>query len=198
MARKRNPPSSSQNGEWAGSVEEWTRRAGPHHVTLGSGMRVIFHVLGWQTLARLEGLPEELQHAVTLHAANLERGGLSFVIGQHMRKAEENDDQEAADKAMAYTRDMQELSVRVVAEALVAPKLTVEQLRDPKIVPEGDLEELMRLCTGRAAFDSRGVRIGVEPIESLARFRHHHNCSPDCQDCEETLNDLSSVDLGAV
>lgn len=191
MAKKATPP---KKDTWAGTAEEWSRRAGPHNVTLSSGQQVTFRILGLQSLVRLDGLPDDLTAAVALHVANLERGGLSAVIGEHMEKA--ISDPAEAEKALALTKQLGDLTVELVAAALVEPKMSAAQLRDPDLVPEGDLEDLMRLCTGRVNFDSRGVRIGVEPISSAATFRHHHGCGEDCEGCKAALAELSSLDLG--
>lgn len=67
MGRPRSKP---ENG-WAGTADEWKRRAGPHNVTLASGQQVTFRVLGLGTLVRLDALPDDLNEAVVLHVANL-------------------------------------------------------------------------------------------------------------------------------
>lgn len=199
------PTKAKENGSWAGSKKEWSQRAGPHNVTLNSGMRITFRILGLQTLIRMDALPEELTEAVVLHMANLDKGGLEAVIGAAMSQA--ITDPKAAERALELTRNLGEITKHLVAAALVSPKLTFDELSDPDLVPEADLEELMRLCTGRQAFDSRGVRIGVEPLDVLARFRYHHSeprrsapCLGDesCPACRATIDDMSSVHMGGV
>jgi hypothetical protein len=204
LARKRNPPSkaeaadkaaSSQNG-WAGTAEDWSRRAGPHNLTLDSRLRVTFRVLGMYTLVNKDALPAELTETVVLHVANLDRGGIEVVIAQAWAKSV--DDPKEADRAVELVQKLRDLTLYLVSESLVAPKLAPKQLQDPALVPEGDLEQLMRLCTGREAFDSEGVRIGVEPISRLHTFRVEHECPAGCERCQAALDRLSSIDLGRV
>lgn len=191
--RKAVPRTTRQQTEWAGTAEEWKRRAGPHQVTLGSGQRVTFKILSLRTLVDLDALPGDLNEAVTLHIANLDRGGLGTVIAEHTAKG--ISDPAEAERARELLRDLGRLTRHLVVESLVEPALTVDELDE---IPEADLEELMLLCTGRKAFDSMGVRIGVEPINTLARFRDRHECPPDCAACAQILDDLSSLHLDAV
>ena len=187
---------------WAGDAADWKRRGGPHTVTLPSGMRVTARVLGITSMARLEGLPTDLTDAVVLHVANLEQGGLPAVIGAEL--AAQKTDPEAAARLAKHVADFGRLTRHLVAEALVEPKLTVDELDD---IPDDDLDLLMRIVTGRAAFDAAGVRIGVEPLDAWATFRHEHGCdgrtdeqghAAACEACTRALAALSSLHLDPV
>jgi hypothetical protein len=182
----RRKPSTSE--EWAGTAAGWKKRGGPHRITLPSGMRVQARVLGLASMARLDGLPTELTDAVVLHVANLENGGLPAVIGVELAK--QKTDPEAAGRLAKHVSDFNELSKHLVAAALVDPVMTVDDLQ---AVPDEDLEMLMRIVTGRAAFDAAGVRIGVEPVDAWATFRDEHKCAPDCAHCVEARRRLSSL-----
>lgn len=177
---------------WAGTADAWKKRGGPHRITLPSGMRVRARVLGLATLARLEGLPEDLTDAVVLHVANLEAGGLPAVIGVEL--ANQKTDPEAAARLAKHVADFGRLTKHLVAEALVEPAMTVDELDE---IPDDDLEMLMRIVTGRQAFDAAGIRIGVEPVDAWATFRHAHGCDElrdeDCPRCLEARRRLSSL-----
>jgi hypothetical protein len=182
--------SSPKPPDWAGTAANWKARGGPHRITLPSGMRVQARVLGLASLARLDGLPDDLTDAVVLHVANLEQGGLPAVIGAEL--AAQKTDPEAAARLAKHVADFALLTRHLVAEALVEPAMTVGDLDQ---VPEDDLEMLMRIVTGRQAFDAAGIRIGVEPVDAWATFRHEHECSEDCPRCIEARRRLSSLHL---
>lgn len=189
--------SRSTPNDWAGSASAWKKRGAPHRITLPSGQRVLARVLGLATLARLEGLPEDLTDSVVLHVTNLERGGLPAVIGAELGKVET--DPEAAARVQKYVADFGVLTRYLVAEALVEPELSVDELTQ---IPEDDLEMLMRIATGRQAFDAAGVRIGVEPVDAWATFRHEHGCDggelgsdTPCPACARALAAVSTVQL---
>ena len=182
-------PSTPKAEAWAGSAGNWKKRGGPHRLTLPSGMRVTARVLGLSQLARLEGLPDDLSDAVVMHVVNLEHGGLPPAIGVELSKAGQGDEQ-AAEKANQYIADFGRLTKHLVAEALVEPALSVDDLDE---VPEEDLEMLMRIVTGRQAFDAAGVRIGVEPLDAWATFCDEHGCPEDCEACSKARGRLSSV-----
>lgn len=184
-------PSTTEN--WAGSAASWKKRGGPHRLTLPSGQRVLAHVLGLSSLARLDGLPEDLTDAVVLHVVNLEQGGLPAVIASELGKA--TTDPEAAERVKQRITDFSRLTKHLVVEALVEPKMS---LADLEKIPEDDLEMLMRIVTGRQNFDAAGVRIGVEPIYAWATFPREHSCPPSCPACASALAALSSVDVGDV
>jgi len=177
---------------WAGTAGSWKKRGGPHRITLPSGQRVLARVLGLSQLARLEGLPDDLTDAVVMHVVNLEHGGLPAAIGAELSKAGHGDEQ-AAEKANQYIADFGRLTKHLVAEALVEPALSVDDLDE---VPEEDLEMLMRIVTGRQTFDAAGVRIGVEPLDAWATFCDEHGCDPGCPACLAARGRLSSVLLG--
>jgi len=183
---------------WAGTGASWKKRGGPHRLTLPSGMRVLARVLGLTSLARLEGLPEDLVDAVVLHVANLEHGGLPAVIAADLSNAAT--DPAVAARVAKRINDFGRLTKHLVAAALEKPKLTVDELEE---IPEDDLEMLMRIVTGRQSFDAAGVRIGVEALDAWATFRHAHGCDggklgsdTPCEACTNAQAALSSIHVG--
>jgi hypothetical protein len=179
---------------WAGSADEWRRRAGPHDLSCPSGMAVTVRLLGIGTLVRLEGLSDELNEAVLLHVANHDRGGLPAVIGEEMIAAARGDEA-ATERAVELTRRLGEMTKLLVCEALVEPKLSVDEL---DAIPEADLEFLMRVVTGRQPFDAAGRQIGVEPLDAWATFRDEHRCPAGCEACARVSRTLSTVHLDDV
>ncbi len=195
QAGTKRRPRAAEPTPWAGSAEEWRRRAGPHEISLPSGMQVTVRILGLNTLARMDSLPEELNEAVLLHIANRERGGLAAVIGDEMLASVGPDGDAHAQRAEELTRRLGELTKALVSEALVEPKVAFDELDE---LPDEDLEFLMRVVTGRQPFDARGVRIGVEALDPWATFRDEHRCPPDCEACTRARGALSTVHLGPV
>jgi hypothetical protein len=191
MPRDRRSPTTSD--DWAGTATAWKKRGGPHRITLPSGQRVLARVLGLGSLARLDGLPEDLTDAVVLHVVNLEHGGLPAVIAAELGAV--STDPEVAARVSQRISDFGRLTKHLVAEALVEPKLSIGDLEQ---IPEDDLEMLMRIVTGRQTFDAAGVRIGVEPLDAWATFPREHGCAADCEACKNALAALSSVDVGGM
>src|SRR5581483_2675173 len=158
-----------------------------------SGMQVLARVLGLGALARLDALPDDLTEAVILHVANSDRGGLPALIGDELARAAT--DPEAERRARELTEQLHQITRRVVLAALVEPVLSEQELDE---IPEPDLEMLMRIATGRQAFDAAGRTIGVEPLDAWATFRDQHHCAADCPSCRAAQRRLSTVDLGGV
>jgi hypothetical protein len=189
----------SSNG-WADSKTAWKKRAGPHNVTLGSGTKVTIKVFGVGELLLHNAIPETLRDTVALHLLNLNQGGISAVIGGDLIELNRNGtDPAESEKFQQRLRASAELTKLLVVEALVDPKLTLDELDE---IPWEDQEELMRLCTGQQAFDSRGVRIGVEPVDSWATFQDEHRDGPcmgaDCERCQRARQALSSLHVVSV
>lgn len=175
--------------------EQWKRRAGPHKVTTKSGQPIEFRLMGLGELTLRGLLPTQLRELVSLDVLNKAQGGIAAVIADDIVKAVDGpEQQETLDRHLS---ELYELNKHLVAAALVEPPLTVEQLAE---IPFEDLEECVRLITGQQPFDSRGVRVGVEPLDTFARFHHHHKLGPvaGCQGCADLQHDFSSLHLGAL
>lgn len=192
MAKKAE---GGNNGKWAGTAEEWQRRAGPHNVTLTSGQRVTLRLLGLAELTYLDAIPERLKETVALHLLNRQIGGIDAVVAREMQNSANGG--EAAERFTKRLADVAALTRMIAVHALVEPKITDEMIVDG-LIPWDDVEEVYRLATGQQPFDARGVRIGVEDISVLERFRHHHECAPGCPACEATVADVSSLHVGAL
>lgn len=185
---------------WADSKAAWKKRAGPHNITLASGQKLTIKVYGVGELLLLGAVPEDLRDVVGLHLINRDRGGIDAVIGAELVELNGGDPAKN-EKLQQRLRDAARLTKTLVLEALRPsyPDLTMEELDE---FPWDDLEELMRICTGQQAFDSRGVRIGVERIDSWATFQHEHRDGPclgaDCERCARARQTLSSLHVVSV
>jgi hypothetical protein len=178
---------------WAGSAGSWKKRGGPHRSLSPPGSACSRTCSASPSWPELEGLPDDLTDAVVMHVVNLEHGGLPAAIGAELSKAATATSRRPR-RRTKYIADFGRLTKHLVAEALVEPELTVDDLDE---VPEEDLEMLMRIVTGRQTFDAAGVRIGVEPLDAWATFRDEHGCPPDCEACVKARGRLSSVLLDA-
>jgi hypothetical protein len=187
---------SATRKSWAGSSEEWAGRAGPHNVTLRSGQKVTFRLMGLGELMLRGYVPSELRELVGLHFLNQSQGGLDAVLAAGIVNT--IDDPATEDRLQQQLQQNFELTKALVQAALVDPKPSLEELDS---YPFEDLEQLARLVKGLEPFDSVGVRIGVEEIDVLARFRALHGCDrrkTDCKPCRELLDELSSLHVGGV
>jgi len=191
--RARKPPQSA-NGSWADSAEEWRGR-NLHNVYLPSGTKatISFPELGPLVLAN--ALPEEL---VELGRQEITHEmGVVGAYGEELVKLD-SEKPEDVEKAKELTRQFTALLKWLVAEhVLVAPKVTVEQLSENSF-PLQDLDWLYGVATRRVNEDGMGRRIGVARLDVLATFPEAHGCPPDCPQCVQALQRLSTADLGSV
>lgn len=188
----KNPP---EPDGWADSAETWSKRAGPHNVTLKSGQKVTFRLMALGELALRGAVPTELNDLVSLGLMNKSTGGVDAALAAEALEASTSP--EAHARFHKHLAESWELTKLLTIEATVSPTVTMEMIEGGD-VPFEDLEELALLIQGRQPFDSRGVTIGVEPIETLAQFPEKHGCAQDCQACRAALQELSSVHVGAL
>lgn len=197
QSRAKTAGAASANGWKPDTAADWKKRAGPHRFTLASGQKVLAKVMSVGQLVMLDAVPEHLRDTVALHLMNRQQGGIDAVVAKELLEAEKDD--QAADRLQKRLRDLAELTKRIVVEAVVEPKLTIEMI-DAGDVPWDDLEELFRLCTGQQPFDSAGVRVGVERVDAFLQFQREHRTGkclgPDCPRCARALDSLSSLHAG--
>jgi hypothetical protein len=88
----------------------------------------------------------------------------------------------------------------VVSEMLVDPVMSMQDLAMDSDTrpPEEDMEMLVQIAMRERDRDARGVRLGVEPLSRMERFRHWHKCPPDCPACVEYGREVSTRGLGAL
>lgn len=181
---------------WADSKTAWKKRAGPHNVTLASGQKVTLRVFGPGELILRDAMPD-MRDVVTLAVLkDLQLDAAVGIAKSALELATNGDEAEQRQKFQERLRAEHQRNKLLVSRALVEPQLTPEELDE---VPWEDVEELVRICTGKQAFDARGVRVGVERIDSWATFQGWHRDGPclgeDCPRCAGALGDLSSLHM---
>jgi hypothetical protein len=94
--------------------------------------------------------------------------------------------------------DIVEIQKRLIVECVRVDgvMLTEADLADPDF-PAPDAEWLGAVMLREQEYDARGVRLGIEPLDSWARFRLFHDCAAACSACAALQDDFSSVDLGS-
>jgi hypothetical protein len=126
----------------------------------------------------------------SVSAAQAEYDGLSEKPTKKQRA-------EADARAQAHIEKLAAINRHIVSAALIAPKLTPDDLADPAF-PYADLAMLARILQRDLQFDAAGRRIGVEPLETFRLFAQEHGCVEGCEHCEESRRQLSSVHVGAL
>lgn len=174
-------------------ADVWRQKA-VHTVTTPSGAVLHIRVPGIATLLENGDLPDHLI-------------GLALLDIQHPKGAasalremlDELVDEDRHAKVVAEIRKFGEYQRRIVAAALIEPKLSYEEIAAGDL-PEGDLAMVADIVQRLAGTDARGVRIGVEPLDKWARFHQLHGLPEDgeCDGCARIVVELSSVDVGVL
>jgi hypothetical protein len=153
-------------------------------------------------LIRNEAVPDRLRAIALKSAAHPE--GLRGVVGDQLRAANEakTPDEELVKDDSALLQaidDVIEIQKRLIVESVRVDGelLTLEDLDDPDF-PAPDAEFYGLVMLRETEYDARGVRLGIEPLDTWARFRDFHDCGPDCVSCTALQDEFSSVDLGDV
>lgn len=189
----------------ASKPKTWkAQNRGWHSVTPPSGMEEMeLRIPGLTELIRNEAVPERLR-AIALKAAAHPQGLRGVVAdaltdenkqeaeGKSMEEAikEDSELRQAVEDIVSIQKRLITQSVRVGGEML-----TVQDLEDPDF-PAPDAEWLGAVMLREIEYDARGVRLGIEPLDSWARFRDFHDCGPSCVSCRALQDEFSSVHLG--
>jgi hypothetical protein len=196
----KSEPKQQQPPEPSG-LEAWKGRTWHKPVTLPSGVEVAVRIPSLAALIKEEGLPDRLRALVIKASAH--PGGLQGVTREDYMQTEEKPAEERQDLLAAAVSDLADLQQRLVLEnvrTLDGETLTAEDLDG---VPEPDKEWLGLIMLRQIAYDAKGVRLGVEPLDSWERFRHWHGCgdehgSAGCSACASLQDEFSTADLGHV
>jgi len=185
-------PSNSSPGTDA--KQGWARRA-VHHITLPSGMEVDVRIPDMGALVAADAVPDHLRGAVLKRLADDIN---TFVDDQaETSPGSRHTSVEELEQAM---KTGAEINDWIVTYMLVEPRLTMDDMRpdSENRPPEEDLELLVKIAQRERDTDARGVRLGVEPLNRMERFRHHHGCPEDCASCRAWADDVSTRGLGNV
>lgn len=177
---------------WADDKDAWLNRV--HDAVLTSGIRVTYRDLSLGEFAELDALPEELLELAVREWA--EPGSLSdyAVEPQRQLPAKPTKKQRAAANEETRKRfdQIKTLNRQVIMAALVAPKLTTEELEQ---VPMPDLEMLSGLINRTIAQDAAGRTVGVVLVDRFRAILAAHGierCAPDCASCEEARRQMAT------
>lgn len=175
MAKKTESPPAAVTSKSA-----WQKLT-KHHVTCPSGAVVRIRIPNLASLVAMDAVPEQLKGAALREIAQELVGSLQAVAdgGASEVKLSEED-----------VKALYELNEWMLCWSLIEPEITPADLPE---LPEEDLEMLVQIVSRERDVDARGVRLGVEPLSRLERFRHHHECPPGCEACEAALRDLSEI-----
>lgn len=190
MSTKQNgaPPSRPETTP----PDVWRART-IHTVTGFSGSTCKIRIVGIPTMLEIGVFPDHLIGIALLDISTREgavgalRETLQDVLAEEKRA-----------EMVAEVRKLAEYERRIVAASLVEPDLTYEEIASGEF-PEDDFSMILEIVQRRRAYDARGVRIGVEPLDRWAMFHREHGLDPeDCEHCERLSQELSSIDVGAV
>lgn len=166
------------------SKKDWTALR-VHTLTLPSGAVVRAMIPDLSLLIAADAVPDSLR-GIAMEELMGDIVAMRIEAGTDQNKPEVTLDKEKLSK-------LADLHYWLVAEMLVEPKVTVEELRDPETRPPNpDLEMLTAIATRERDEDAAGRTLGVMPLSKVARFRHFHECGPDCEACQALSRDLST------
>jgi hypothetical protein len=186
-------PSNSSPGTDA--KQSWAQRA-VHHITLHSGMEVDIRIPDMGALIAADAVPDHLRGAVLQRLAD----DINTVIDDQGETAAPGSRRTSVEELEKAMKTGAEINDWLVTYMLVEPRLTMEDMLpdSPTRPPEEDLELLVQIAQRERDTDARGVRLGVEPLDRLGRFRHHHGCTEDCASCRAWADEVSTRGMGNV
>lgn len=180
--------------EWAETAEQWRGR-NLHRAELWSGMRITFRFPSLGEMIQTGALPETL-----LELALLEYGdpgaSVALIAQAAGQSLDENTDEQQRAGALAraekLSHDVAALNRELCAAALVAPKLSADDLASPDF-PVQDIEMLAGFLNRTVHYDAAGRRVGTEPLDTFRPFPEKHGCAADCPQCEAARRELSTI-----
>jgi hypothetical protein len=171
----------------------WRQKA-IHTVTGPSGATFRIRIPGIGTLLEAGELPHHLVGLALLDISH--REGAAAALRQMMDDVLSETRRE---ELLAEVRKLGEYQRRIVAAAMVEPDLDYDDVASGEF-PEDDLSMVAEIVQRIRAFDARGVRIGVEPLDRWATFHEEHGLDPEgvCEGCKRAVGRFSSVDVGGL
>jgi hypothetical protein len=151
------------------SATAWRKRndAGPHRAVFPSGVTLKFVIPDQGTLLRAGRLPDALREVALLCAAHPDgaEGYMQDLVMQAIVTQGERSD--IVTKAIESGL---ELGHELVAEMLVEPKVTAEEVRRGDF-PELDVRMLLEFAERRRNLDAAGNQLPITVLSEWARFR---------------------------
>lgn len=186
------PASTTSPPSDATPADVWRERA-IHTVTGPTGSVAKIRIPGIGTILAAGDLPTHLIRLALLDISHKD-GAASALEGL----LDEVLDDDKREELLREVTNLREYQAHLVAAALVEPELTVDEILSGEF-PEDDLSMIAEIVQRLRAFDARGVRIGVEPLDRWARFHEEHELGTEsCEHCERLARQFSSVDVGAL
>lgn len=153
------------------SAAGWRKRndAGPHVATFPSGAVLRFVIPDSSSLLRSGRLPDNLRETALLCAAHPDgpEGYMSELVTAAIVAGDRAERSATVTQAIA---DGMELGHWLVAEMLVEPKVTAEEVARGDF-PELDVKMLLEFAERRRNVDAVGHRVPVVVLAEWARFR---------------------------
>lgn len=170
----------------------WRQKA-VHTVTGPSGATVKIRIPGIGTLLEAGELPHHLVAIALLDISH--RDGAAAALRKLL---DDVLDDEKREELLGEVKKLGEYQRRLVAAALIEPALTYEEVASGEY-PEDDLSMIAEIVQRTRAFDARGVRIGVEPLDRWAAFHSEHGFDTEgdrCEHCARLTAAFSSIHVG--
>lgn len=177
---------------WANSKDAWLNRV--HDAVLPSGMHVTYRDPSIAELALLGELPAELLEVALAEwdepgsAADMARKPLDDLPNKPTKKQRAAAEEESRN----VLRQLAQVNRHLIAAALVAPAMTVDDLEH---VPMPDLEMLAGLINRTIAKDAANRTVGVVLVDRFHAVLAAHGlerCPADCAACEEARRAMAT------
>jgi len=185
------------------SLAGWQARS-LHTITCPSGQRLRIRLLGIGTLLEHGDLADDLLEFAMLELTT--KGGATAKLAEELSSEEVAAKPEARAEALERVRRYGEFQRHLVCAAVAEIEVEPDKWQRLELapadvlsglLPEDDLALVSEIVQRLRAYDARGVRIGVEPLDRWAMFREAHGCpDPTCEGCQKVVAALSSVDVG--
>jgi hypothetical protein len=188
----------TQAGEPGSPLSGWQARA-LHTITCPSGQRLKIRIPGIATLLEHGDVPDDLVELALLELTA--ENGATGALAADLAKSDNGKRAEIIEKIGRFGAFQRELVRAAVAAVEVAPDEWQEvHLSQADVasdaLPEDDLALVAEIVQRIRAYDARGVRIGVEPLDRWAAFREAHGCPDEnCEGCQKLLDELSTADV---
>jgi hypothetical protein len=204
MSAKKSSPTADRKAAWKQKND-----SGPHKATFPTGTELVFVIPNETMLIRADKLPEHLTE-IALYAAAYPDGAEGYMADVAVRASRTSDvavrasrtsDDAVADAAAQArlkkaVKDGLELRDWLVAEMLVEPKVTPEEVAGGDF-PQADIEMLIEFAERRRNVDAAGNQLPIVLLEDFARFRDVNGSQPDRESGGGDEQVVSGADAGS-
>lgn len=142
---------------------------GPHTASFPSGVDLTFVIPNETQLIRADRLPDHLTELAAYSAA-YPGGADAYMEDVALAASRSNGDPEAANRLKETVQRGLELRDWLIAEMLVDPKVTPEEVAAGDF-PDADIAMLLEFAERRRNTDAAGKRLPIVVLGDFARFR---------------------------